>query len=114
MIYAGRMARTVGRPPRPSTIEPRLLEATHTALLLLAKDLGIPTGRYPDVNTGRDRRRPQPLQLARLALDAQEALEVLAAREVAASRDLEGSTWEQVGATFGISTQSAHHRFARK
>ena len=30
------------------------------------------------------------------------------------ARDQEGLTWEQVGDAFGISTQSAHHRFARK
>jgi hypothetical protein len=52
--------------------------------------------------------------LAVLALEAQEALEVLAAREVALARDQDEMTWEQVGDAFGISTQSAHHRFARK
>jgi hypothetical protein len=49
-----------------------------------------------------------------LALQAQEALEVLAAREVALARDQDELTWERVGEAFGISTQSAHHRFARK
>ena len=64
--------------------------------------------------TGPTHRRVRPLALAKLAIEAQEALEVLAAQEVAAARELEGSTWEQVGEVFGISTQSAHHRFARK
>ena len=58
--------------------------------------------------------QPEPLALAVLALQAQEALEVLAAREVALARDQDELTWEQVGEAFGISTQSAHHRFARK
>ncbi len=49
-----------------------------------------------------------------LQLGTQEALVVLAAREVAASRELEESTWEQVGEVFAIRTQAAHHRFARK
>jgi hypothetical protein len=39
---------------------------------------------------------------------------VLAARKVAFARDRDEATWEQVGNTFGISTQSAHHRFAKK
>ncbi|MGE3356537.1 MAG: hypothetical protein AB7O92_07930 [Acidimicrobiia bacterium] len=47
-------------------------------------------------------------------MEAQEALEVLAAREIALARDQDGLTWEQVGDAFGISTQSAHHRFAAK
>ncbi len=54
------------------------------------------------------------MALAVLALEAQEALEVLAAREVALARDQDEMTWEQVGDAFGISTQSAHHRFAHK
>jgi hypothetical protein len=49
-----------------------------------------------------------------LAIDAQEALEVLAAREVAIAREQDALTWEQVGDAFGVSAQSSHHRFARK
>ncbi len=90
------------------------MTATHAALLTMARELGLPVDRYPDPITGRQRRRIKPLELARLAIDAQEALEVLAAQEVAAARDLEGATWAQVGEAFGISTQSAHHRFANK
>ena len=108
------MSRGVGRPPRPRSIEPRLLESTHGLLLQLGKDLGLPTVQYVDSGSGRARRRPRPLDLAVLAVEAQEALEVHAAREVALAREQDGLTWEQVGDAFGISTQSAHHRFAAK
>ena len=108
------MARRVGRPPRPKSIDPELLDATRRALVQLGKALDLPRGRYPEPSTGRLRSRPEPLALAVLALQAQEALEVLAAREVALARDQDELTWEQVGEAFGISTQSAHHRFARK
>jgi hypothetical protein len=82
--------------------------------LQLGKDLGLPSDQYVDSGSERPRRRPRPLDLAVLAVEAQEALEVLAAREVALARDQDGLTWEQVGDAFGISTQSAHHRFATK
>ncbi len=108
------MARSVGRPPRPVKIDPELLAAASRALALLGRDMNVPTGRYPDPATGKLRRRPRPLDLAVLAIQAQEALEVLAAREVAAARESDGLTWEQVGEAFAISTQSAHHRFANK
>ena len=108
------MSRGVGRPPRPRSIEPRLLESTHRLLLQLGKELALPTGRYLEAGADRARSRPRPLDLAVLAIQAQEALEVLAAREVALARDHDGLTWEQVGDAFGISTQSAHHRFATK
>ena len=108
------MARTVGRPPRPQSIDPALLDATDEALRRIGKDLGLPTARYSDPVSGRSQRRAKPLDLAVTALAAQEALEVLAAREVALARDHDGLTWEQVGAAFGISAQSAHHRFANK
>jgi len=108
------MVRSVGRPPRPATIDPELLAATSRALTRLGKDLNVPTGRYPDSATGGLRRRPRPLDLAVLAIRAQEALEVLAARQVAAARESDGLTWEQVGEAFDISTQSAHHRFANR
>lgn len=108
------MAKPVGRPARPTSIDPDLLAATRAALLAVAKDLRLPVDRYPDPMTGKTQRRVKPLELAKLAIDAQEALEVLASQEVASARELEGSTWEQVGEVFGITTQSAHHRFARK
>ena len=54
------------------------------------------------------------MAMAVLALDAQEALEVLAASEVALARDQDEMTWEQVGDAFGTSAQSAHHRFAKR
>ncbi len=108
------MAARVGRPPRPTSIDSDLLMVAHRALLAMGKDLGLTTAAYRDPSTGRARRRPRPLDLAVLAVEAQEALEVLAAREVAMAREQEGLTWKQVGEAFGISTQSAHHRFARK
>jgi len=108
------MARTVGRPPRPETIDPALLDAARDALVQIGRDMGIPTGRYPDPATGRLRRRARPLDLAVLAIQTQEALEVLAAGEVRLARERDGLTWEQVGDAFDISTQSAHHRFANK
>jgi hypothetical protein len=80
----------------------------------MGKELGVPIASYRDRLTGRSRRRPQPLDLAVLAIAAQEALEVLAAREVASAREQGDVTWQQVGGAFGISTQSAHHRFAGK
>ncbi len=108
------MARSVGRPPRPTSIDPDLLEATSRALFQLGRDLAVPVGRYPDDETGKARTRPKPLALAVVALQAQEALEVVAAREVRFARNHDGLTWDQVGEAFGISAQSAHHRFATK
>jgi len=108
------MARTVGRPPRPKSIDPALLEAARDALVQIGRDMDVPTGRYPDPATGRLRRRARPLDLAVLAIQTQEALEVLAAGEVGLARERDGLTWEQVGDAFDISTQSAHHRFANK
>jgi hypothetical protein len=75
--------------------------------------LGLPTGRYPDPRTGRHRTRPKPLDLAVTAIKAQEALEVLARRQVALARQHDQLTWAQVGEAFGTSMQSAHHRFAK-
>ncbi len=108
------MTRGVGRPPRPQSIEPELLEATHKALVRLGRELGVATAGYRNPDSGRMVSRARPLDLAVLALEAQEALEVLAAAEVRFARDHDGVTWEQVGGAFGISTQSAHHRFATK
>lgn len=108
------MARSVGRPPRPSLIEPELLEAAHRALVQLGKELHLSTSRYPDATTGGHRSRPKPLALAVLAIEAQEALEVLAAQEVALAREHDAVTWADVGEAFEISAQSAHHRFARR
>jgi hypothetical protein len=108
------MARNVGRPPRPISIDSDLLEATHRALLKLAKELGLSTGRYPDAATGGYRSRPKPLAVAVLALEAQEALEVLAAQEVELAREHDDVSWADISEAFGITTQSAHHRFARR
>ena len=108
------MVRSAGRPPRPISIDADLLEATHRALLRLGKDLGLSTGRYPDTTTGGYRSRPNPLALAVLAVQAQEALEVLAAHEVALAREHDDLTWADVAKAFEITTQSAHHRFANK
>jgi hypothetical protein len=108
------MSRGAGRPARPETIDPELLEATRKALTQLGRDLAVPKGRYTDPMTGRQRTRPKPLELAVLAIQAQEALEVLAAQEVAFARDHDGTTWEQVGHAFDITMQAAHHRFVDK
>ena len=108
------MSHGVGRPPRPRTIEPELLEAAQRALLQLGKDLDVPKDRYIDPVIGRARTRPKPLPLAALAIAAPEAFEVLAAREVMLAREHDGMTWEQVGHAFDISPQSAHHRFTTK
>jgi hypothetical protein len=89
------MAPGPGRPARPAHIEPRLLHATEQALLQLGAELGLPTGRYPDPHTGRPRTRPRPLDLAVTAIKAQEALEVLARRQVALARQHDQLTWAQ-------------------
>lgn len=107
------MARKPGRPARPNHIEPQLLEATENALLKLARDLNLLTGRHSDHRTDGSPTRPRPLELAVLAIKAQEALEVVARRQVALARQNDGLTWQEVGDAFDITMQSAHHRFAK-
>ncbi len=57
------------------------------------------------------RSRARPLDAAVLAITLSQALEVVAAEQVALAREHDGVTWEQVGEAFGISMQSAHSRF---
>ena len=51
------------------------------------------------------------LDLAVLAIELSQAMEWIAGEHVALARELDGVTWEDVGEAFGISMQSAHHRF---
>jgi hypothetical protein len=46
-----------------------------------------------------------------VALRLSEALEWVAAEQVALARRTDGVTWEDVGHAFGTSMQSAHARF---
>ncbi len=89
--------------------------AVRAALLTLAHELNVSRGRYPDpTNPARKTTQPQPLELAALALDARDALDLLAAEYVERARQIDGLTWEQVGERFDISMQSAHSRFRRR
>lgn len=51
------------------------------------------------------------LSKAASALEVAAVAERLARQEVMAARELDGATWEQVGAALGVSRQSAHERF---
>lgn len=51
------------------------------------------------------------LRVAVAARALADAADRLARVEVLAARELDGATWEQVGAAFGVSRQSAHERF---
>ena len=88
------------------------MRVVRSALVDMARELGLPRGRFPDPDEpGRLRTQPDPLELAVLALQARDALELLAAENVNRARELNGVTWEQVGERFDISMQSAHSRF---
>jgi hypothetical protein len=89
--------------------------AVRGALLDLARELKVARGRYPDpMNPARKTMQPLPLELAALALDARDALELIASEHVERARELDGLTWEQVGERLDISMQSAHSRFRRR
>ena len=108
------MARRPGRPPNPAKIDKATMVAVRGALLDLGRELGLPRGRYPDPsNPKRTTLQPDPLELAALAIEARDALELIAAEHIARARELDGLTWEQVGERFGTSMQSAHSRFRR-
>ncbi|MGD9693902.1 MAG: hypothetical protein AB7O92_08330 [Acidimicrobiia bacterium] len=108
------MARRPGRPPNPTTIDDATMRVVRSALVDIARELGVPRGRFPDPDDpGRLKTQPEPLELAVLALRARDALELLAAENVNRARELNGVTWEQVGERFDISMQSAHSRFRR-
>jgi hypothetical protein len=90
------------------------LKAARRALLDVARALRLPRVRYP-ASTRREPNRtvelPRHLDVAVLALELSQAMERLAGEHVTLARDLDRVTWEDVGAAFGISMQSAHHRF---
>ena len=54
------------------------------------------------------------MDVALHAVRLQEALEFVAAEEIARARAEDGATWEDVGRAFGVTAQSAHSRFGRK
>ncbi len=104
------MAGRPGRRPKPTSIEPELLDATRSGLLRAAKQLKLPSKPYlnPD---GRRATRHRALDLASLAVEMQDALELIAAEEVNRARDHDGVTWQDVGDFLGTTLQSAHGRF---
>lgn len=106
------MPKRPGRPPKPTTIDGDLLEAVRRALQRLAKERAVPTARYPVTSDPhRAITQPQALDLAVLAVQAEAALEILAAELVAKARQHDDATWEHIGDAFGTSAQSAHVRF---
>ncbi|MEO8698016.1 MAG: hypothetical protein ABI658_31235 [Acidimicrobiales bacterium] len=89
--------------------------AARDALSDIARELGTPRGRYPAPgrSTGLTT-QPRPLDLAVLAVRVSQALELVAAEEIERARQLEGTTWEEVGEAFGVSMQSAYSRFRQR
>ena len=108
------MARGPGRPSKQTEFDEATLTAARRALLDAARALGLPRVRYP-ASTRREPKRttaqPRHLDVAVLALTLSQAMEWLAGEHVGQARVLDDMTWEDVGAAFGISMQSAHHRF---
>lgn len=69
----------------------------------VASALNLPRGRYPDPSTpGRDKRQPEPLELAVLALEARDGLELIAAEQVERARELDRLTWEQMSSSISV------------
>ena len=108
------MPRQPGRPPKPTEFDETTLRAARRALLEIAREVRLtrvrqaaPTRREPQ----RTVLQPQPLDLAALALEVGQAMELIAGEHVAQARERDGATWEQVGETLGVSMQSAHARF---
>jgi hypothetical protein len=54
------------------------------------------------------------LDQAVLAVELSEALEFVACEHVARAHENDGVTWEQIGAAFATSAQSAHERFRQR
>jgi hypothetical protein len=108
------MARGPGRPAKPTEFDEATLKAARRVLLDVARELRLPRVRYP-ASTRREPERtveaPRHLDVAVLALELSQVMERLAGEHVALARELDKVTWEDVGAAFGISMQSAHHRF---
>ncbi len=108
------MARSAGRPPNPTTIDGATMAAVRGALLDVARELKLPRRRYPISKRSKQIvLQPPPLDLAVLAVKAAQALELVAAEQVARARELDGVSWAQIGDAFGVSTQSAYSRFHR-
>jgi hypothetical protein len=82
-----------------------------------ARELRPPRTSYP-APTRREPNRtitqPRHLDLAVLAIELSQAMEWIAGEHVALARELDKLTWEDVGEAFGISMQSAHHRFRHR
>src|SRR4051812_31395800 len=108
------MASGAGRPPKQTEFDKTTLTAARTALLDAARDLRLPVVRYP-APTRREPDRTvlqaRHLDLAVLALELSQAIAWVAGEHVAQAREVDGATGEDVGEAFGITSQSAHHRF---
>ena len=97
--------RAAGRPPKPAKLDPAIMDAARAGLTAAAR-------RLASRRTPTRRARTDPLLAdAVLAVRLAEALELLAADEVARARDDYGLTWTDIGAAFDTSPQSAHTRF---
>ena len=110
------MAQGPGRPAKPTEFDEATLKAARRALVDVARELRLPRVRYP-ASTRREPERTveaaRHLDVAVLALKLSQVMERLAGEHVALARELDKVTWEDVGAAFGISMQSAHHRFRK-
>ncbi len=108
------VANEAGRPPKQTTFDKATLAAARKVLLDAARELRLPLVRYP-APTRREPDRtviqPRHLDLAVLALELSQAIAWVAGEHVAKARELDCVTWEDVGEGFGMTSQSAHHRF---
>ena len=103
-----------GRPSKPAEFDEVKLSAARRTLMQVARELRLPQARYPAASRREPKRtvaQPRHLELAVLALELSQALEWIAGEHVALARELDRVTWEDVGEAFGVSMQSAHHRF---
>jgi hypothetical protein len=111
------MRRASGRPPKLTEFDDATVRAARRGLHEIARELHLPRARQA-APTARDRNRtvlqPRPLDLAVLALELSQVMEVLAAECVERARELDGATWEDVGAALGVTMQSAHARFGAR
>lgn len=98
-----------GRPPKPTKVDPVMMDAARTGLAAAGRRLvAAPKRRRHQV--GVDPALVDCVLAVRLA----EALELLAAEGVTRARADFGLTWTDVGAAFDTSAQSAHTRFRRR
>lgn len=96
-----------GRPPKPTKVDPAMMDAARTGLAAAGRRLVAAPKRR---RVGVDPALADSILAVRLA----EALELLAAEGVARARADFGLTWTDVGAAFDTSAQSAHTRFRRR